>query len=189
MPKIPEYDALTTPSNNDQLVIEDSVAANTKNITREDFLAGTPLPANTVDTQAVEDDAITPVKRSGGFFQGTITSGDLGTTGNKVITGVGFTPKRVEFALLPTDGSATTTYVATGAMDADGRQYYTWAAQATGSGSNSRGSGTDAAYGFAAPGTTTRTNQFSYVSMDADGFTVNVSVATGSFAVRYLAYG
>lgn len=135
------------------------------------------------------DAGVTPAKRSGGFFQGTITSGDLGTTGDKVITGVGFTPKRVEFVLLPTDASATTIYFANGAMDADGRQYYTWVSQATGSGSNSRGFGTDAAMGFAAPGTTTRTNQFAFVSMDADGFTINVSIASGSFAVRYLALG
>lgn len=44
MPKIPEYDSLSTPNDNDLLVIEDTVASNTKNITREAFLAGAPLP-------------------------------------------------------------------------------------------------------------------------------------------------
>ncbi len=62
MPKIPDYPALTTPNNNDQLVIEDSVAGSTKSITREDFLAGSPLPADTVDTQAIENDAVTASK-------------------------------------------------------------------------------------------------------------------------------
>lgn len=62
MPKIPEYPNLAAPNNNDMLVIEDSLAANTKNITREDFLSGTPLPANTVDTQAIADFSVTQMK-------------------------------------------------------------------------------------------------------------------------------
>jgi len=62
MPKIPDYTGLTTPDNNDLLVIEDSVAGSTKNITREDFLSGAPLPADTVDTQAILDANVTTPK-------------------------------------------------------------------------------------------------------------------------------
>lgn len=66
MPKIPAYPSLTTPSNNDQLIIEDSVASSTKQITRANFLSGTPLPADTVDTQAIDDLAVTTAKIADG---------------------------------------------------------------------------------------------------------------------------
>lgn len=62
MAKIPDYPALTAPNNNDKLVIEDSVSSSTKHITRDDFLTGTPLPANTIDTQAIATSAVTTTK-------------------------------------------------------------------------------------------------------------------------------
>jgi hypothetical protein len=65
--KIPSYSALTAPTDNDLLVIEDMTSSSTKKITRGNFLSGTPLPANTVNTQAVADGAITSPKVANGF--------------------------------------------------------------------------------------------------------------------------
>lgn len=66
MPKIGDYPALTTPDDNDQLVIEDNIAGSTKNITREDFFKGSPLPADTVDTQSMQDEIVENVKLATG---------------------------------------------------------------------------------------------------------------------------
>jgi len=61
----------TTPLNTDVIAIEDLTADETKKITRQNFLAGAPLPANTVDTQAIADDTITNAKLSD-------TAGEIG---------------------------------------------------------------------------------------------------------------
>jgi hypothetical protein len=62
MPTIPSYPSQTVPNNSDQLVIQDGVAAITKNITRSAFLSGAPLPNNTVTTAAIASAAITATK-------------------------------------------------------------------------------------------------------------------------------
>ena len=178
---------MTVPEANDEIAIVDASAATTKKITRADFLKGAALPADTVDTQAIADGAVTPDKRSGGFKMGSIPSATLGTTGNKAITGLGFKPKHVEFDLLPTDSSSGTVFMATGAMNSDGFQFYT--AIAVASSTQSRVSNTNAAFAYPATATaTTLALSFSYVSMDADGFTINVDTASSAFAVRYKAY-
>ena len=71
MSKITEYSSLSAPNNADLLVIEDTVAGNTKKITRNNFLKGSPLPANTVDAQSITDGIITNNKLSA-------TSGEVG---------------------------------------------------------------------------------------------------------------
>lgn len=58
MPTIPLYTSKTSPSNDDLFIMEDSVSHSTKKIKRRDILAGTPLPVNTVDAQALQDDSI-----------------------------------------------------------------------------------------------------------------------------------
>lgn len=62
MTKIPSFPALTAPSDADLLVIEDSVSASTKKITRDNFLSGSPLPADTVDAQAIAANSVTTAK-------------------------------------------------------------------------------------------------------------------------------
>lgn len=62
MPKISELDAETTPANNDLLPIVDIAGVITKKITRDDLFTGTPLPADTVDGQAIADDSVTADK-------------------------------------------------------------------------------------------------------------------------------
>ena len=53
---------MTQPEANDEIAIVDASAATTKKITREDFLKGADLPADTVDTQAIADGAVTADK-------------------------------------------------------------------------------------------------------------------------------
>jgi len=55
---------LTVPASDDVFPIVDISAGSTKKITRENFLKGAPLPADTVDTQAVEDKSVTSEKLS-----------------------------------------------------------------------------------------------------------------------------
>lgn len=70
MPKITDYPEMTVPDDGDMLVIEDLGAANTKKVSRESLLAGAPLPPDTVDTQAVQDGAVTSTKLAEAFFRG-----------------------------------------------------------------------------------------------------------------------
>ncbi len=91
MPQIPSYPAKTVPNNADQLIIQDSVAANTKSITREAFLSGAPLPANTVNTQAIADASVTDTKLSTSaialaYAEKTALQGSI--TSEVVITGL-----------------------------------------------------------------------------------------------------
>ena len=72
MPRISSLPALTQPEANDEIAIVDASAATTKKITRADFLKGAALPADTVDTQAIADGAVTAGKTSFG--------GDYSTT-------------------------------------------------------------------------------------------------------------
>lgn len=130
--------------------------------------------------------AITPASRSGGFFIGSISGATLGSTGNKSVTGVGFTPKLVTFAL---KGGAAATDQALhgyGAMDENGTQFVHFTADSS-TGAVRRGSSDSACIAW----TSTTTTQLlaAYVSMDADGFTINVSSASSTFAVAYVAYG
>ena len=135
----------------------------------------------------LDNGAVTPDKRSGGFAMGSIPSATLGTTGNKAITGLGFTPKHVDFDLLPTDSSSGTAFFASGAMNDSGLQFYT--AIAVSPTSQSRISNTNAAFAYpSSSSSTTHSLTMEYVSMDADGFTVNVVKASSTFAVRYRAY-
>lgn len=62
MPRFADYPSSTAPNNGDLLVIKDVVSNTTKNITRENILKGTPLPADTVDTQAIGDGEVTAPK-------------------------------------------------------------------------------------------------------------------------------
>ena len=68
MPKISQLTALTVPDSGDELPIVDVSASTTKKITREDLLAGAPLPADTVDTQAIYDGAVTAPKIAAGMI-------------------------------------------------------------------------------------------------------------------------
>ena len=66
MPKISQLTALTTPDSGDELPIVDVSTSTTKKITRTNLLKGAPLPADTVDTQSIDDGAVTYSKISTG---------------------------------------------------------------------------------------------------------------------------
>ena len=156
-------------------------------------LAAPKLPANSVTSTAladsnvttpkIADGAVTPEKRSGGFNVGVISAAVLGTTGDKAITGVGFEPKLVRFTVLPT-ASTTAILVGQGAMTASSQYYYA----GINSGTFGRNSSTSACIAWISGGSSTPSFLASYVSMDADGFTINVSTANSAFSVAYEAY-
>jgi len=62
MPRISNLPAETTPSNDDLLAMVDTGGAITAKITRGDLLKGSPLPADTVNMQAIQDEAVTNAK-------------------------------------------------------------------------------------------------------------------------------
>jgi len=75
MPKFEELPAKTVPSNSDILAIADSAASNaSKRMTRAQLLSGAPLPANTVDTQAIAPGAVTTAKVAVGTIVETVSS-------------------------------------------------------------------------------------------------------------------
>lgn len=62
MPTMDSYPAQTTPNDSDYHVVNDGVSGETKKITRDDYLSGAPLPANTVTTAAITDATVTAAK-------------------------------------------------------------------------------------------------------------------------------
>lgn len=128
--------------------------------------------------------AVGPADRSGGFYIGTIAGATLGTTGNKVITGVGFTPKLVRFEVIPSN-STTVVLSARGAMTTSAQ----YAVAVSGSSSDhSRYGTTSNCIAWVSGGSVTPSLLASYVSMDSDGFTINVTTAANNFSVAYEAY-
>ena len=151
---------------------------------KDSNMNGSYITDASIATAKVADSAITPVKRSGGFKIGTIAAASvLNTTGNKAITGVGFTPKLVRFTIMTGGASTTNSIVGSGAMTSSNQYLVTSFASTTAS---RRLSSTTNCIAW----TDATTSQLvaAYVSMDADGFTINVSVASSSFDVAYEAY-
>lgn len=62
MPTMDSYPAQTTPNDSDYHIVNDGVSGETKKITREDYLGGAPLPADTVTTAAITDANVTTAK-------------------------------------------------------------------------------------------------------------------------------
>jgi hypothetical protein len=140
------------------------------------------------DGSGFDAGAVGVADRSGGFFIGQIAGATLSTTGNKAITGVGFTPKAVLFSI----GYSSSTSVSmsgSGSMTAAGQFYNASASDTAGTTVFSRTSSTAACFGWISAGSSTPLLLASYVSMDADGFTVNVSTGSASFPVNYIALG
>lgn len=120
-----------------------------------------------------------------GFAIGIISKTILSTTGNKAITGLGFTPKLVRFtALAASDGSNANAGM--GAMTASSQYWTSIAANSTGN--HVRNAGSDAAIAYLSAGSVTPLMKASYVSMDNGGFTINVTSASSAFDVAYEAY-
>lgn len=142
------------------------------------------LKSDSVATSTVQDDAITPDKRSGGFKIGTIAGSTFGTTGNKAITGVGFKPKLVRFTIAPTASNAAA-QTGVGAMTASAQFVScTWSSATPSAG---RISATDGCIGWMSSSSSFGMKS-SYVSFDNDGFTIKVDTAGGAFDIAYEAY-
>ncbi len=142
-----------------------------------------------VETAQIGAAAVTPEKRTGGYKIGNITAATLASTGNKAITGVGFIPKIVRFRMLGSAGATTGHFSGDGGMTPT-NQF------ATAYGGNTSdivrfSSLTLCLAAFTALTDATPELQASYVSMDADGFTINVSVAAsvGGNGFEYIAEG
>lgn len=130
---------------------------------------------------------LTNISISMGVKKGKILGTTLGTTGNKAITGVGFKPRYVEFLFLP---SATTFSALTGSgyMNTNGEQYAYFTVAGAG-GYAVLDSETECMVAVSSNGgSTTKNMSVSYVSMDVDGFTINVATAQSGYNVVYTAY-
>lgn len=140
------------------------------------------LADEAVTTAKIDDEAVTSAKRSGGYKIGVIPGSTFGSTGNKAITGVGFRPKLVRFTVLNSAGTGGFN-PGFGAMDESGNQFTSiFSSNPTRNGLTTRCIGwmtTSSTPAMAA----------SYVSMDSDGFTINVNTPNNAFDVAYEAYG
>ena len=156
----------------------------------QEFTPFDPLPASELndlveniealaDGSGLDALAVTPDKRGGGFFIGTIASSVFSTTGIKSVTGVGFTPKLVIFTVLPTDANGGNR-MGSGAMTPSSQ--YATATAGTG-----RARSTARFMLVLVNDSSSINTSASYVSMDADGFSFNVNV-NSSANFDYLAY-
>lgn len=141
------------------------------------------------DGTGIADGAITPAKRSGGFYAGTISGATMSTTGNKAITGVGFTPKLVTFHYLASSGATTASFGGHGAMTATSQ--FTQCFGGNTSAAVRWSATTRCLSAFTSLSDSNPELQASYVSMNADGFTINVDVAVdiGGNGYGFVAYG
>lgn len=139
--------------------------------------------ANITDKRAlassVQDNSITPAKRSGGFKVGNFTLNSA--TGHQAITGVGFTPKLVRFTWLPSN-LGTIDSTGYGVMDAAGNQFAT-SSNNNSTNANNQVSATDHCIIICSNSGGTAASA-TFVSMDSDGFTINVDVA-GTNTIGY----
>ena len=115
---------------------------------------------------------------------GSIAGSVFSTTGNKSVTGIGYKPSMVKFTYMASGTGAIQT--GTGAMTSSA-QYYASMSADSGTG-RTRNSGTDAVIGIGNAGTGALYIKVAYVSMDSDGFTINVSTADGTFPVAWETY-
>lgn len=178
MPKIPSLPALTTAADADEIPIEDVSASTTKKMT---------LTKLKEYLQALTS-WVTPSMRSGGFYIGTLS---ITSTGNKVVTGVGFQPKAVLF-IMSTEGA-----VASGANAGISFGVATAAASRFNASATTRNANggygetlTNKAFSIstiAAGGGSKSINvEGDLVSLDSDGFTINVATFGAAKTLCYI---
>lgn len=164
-----------------------TVKMNTVGMMFEALQSGLALTASAITTAKIANAAVTVAKRAGGFYIGQISAATFSSTGNKSVTGVGFTPKFVMFFVMPSAATSASTN-AYGAMTTT-VQFNTWASSNSAGNTSARNNSTTACVGWGTSSASSYNMSASYVSMDADGFTINVGTADGTFAVQYIAFG
>lgn len=143
------------------------------------------------DGSGIANGAITPAKRSGGFFMGSTV---ISASGSKSITGVGFQPKGVMF-MVSTEASP-----ASGANSGFGVGFAVSASSmATVTETTRNGNGgasetnTSAAYTVstisAGGGSKSVNIEGVLTSFDADGFTINTTTYAASKTLVYVCFG
>lgn len=140
-----------------------------------------------IPAKSVQDSAVTPEKRSGGFKMGIVPKATWGTTGSKSITGVGFKPKLVRFRI-QIDTATFSSLQAGGYMDGNGSQYAYFTAAGAGGYTTLRSETECLTCASSNGGSTTKIFSVTYTSMDADGFTVNVGTALSAYDIIYEAW-
>lgn len=170
---------LAQADNDDVLNIVDVSANTSKQVRASDV-----VPDSSITEGKIADGGVTPEKRSGGFAVGSLT---ISSTGNISKTGLGFKPRLVRVSYSETHDSRS--QLSQGAMDENGNQYAHAIYLATGH-HRAREYTDSVVANFSTPGATfTRYLNASFVSMDNDGFTLNVSTLTsGPYTVRFEAY-
>lgn len=151
----------------------------------QNFHNGTALGDGIIVTRHIPNGEIGAAKRKEVVGSGVLSTATLGTTGNKVVTGLGFQPKAVFFEVLPTDNAT---------IHLHGRGFMSTAAQyaiggaSSGSQSN-RVSSSSNCIGWSSAGNGLGVWSLlgSRVSLDADGFTINLSIASNAFPIAWVA--
>lgn len=112
----------------------------------------------------------------------------LTANGTKSITGVGFTPKVVQFFQLSTTGTATGVNTSMyGAMDSSGHQFVK-AGISVESGDSSQSYSTSLCIKAANTNGATKVDA-AYLSMDSDGFSLTVTNYSETHTIGYIAFG
>lgn len=167
MPKISALPPMTSADGDDEAPIVDDSASSTKRFT---------LTVLKEWLQSLTS-WVTPAMRTNYFKTGTISSATLGSTGNKTITGLGFKPKIVRFY------GATSTQKFSGAMFEDGSMSVAGVRYTA---TQAGYTGTDTVLaGFTSGGSMNQRAVF--VSMNNDGFTINVTTANAPMDTIYVA--
>lgn len=189
MPRISALPSLTTVDGADEQPVVDVSASTTKKATKADYLKDAPSYFNdsSIGTDLLSNSSVTPAKRSGGFKTGVIASTTFSTTGNKAITGLGFKPKMVRFTILPS-ASTTSVVYGSGVMDEAGNTSWVFTSSTTNAFARESGSTGSVVIVIRTSGTNTPLVTANYTSMDADGFTINVTTPGNVYPVAWEAY-
>lgn len=138
-----------------------------------------------LDTDNWAGGTITASQRSGGFKVGTIGTATFATTGSKSITGVGFQPSFIQVYANFDTAAAGAARISTGVSDGTTTRSWGMAVDAPSAISARYNSSTLVNIRNEANSSQLVVN---LTSLDADGFTINVTTANASYSAVYVAY-